>query len=240
MDPKYAEQYRELYEKHWWWRARTELIIETLQRLRPSTGWNYILDVGCGDGLFFPRLRQFGTVEGIEPALRSVNPGNADNNYIYTCSFDQNFWPPHKYSLILMLDVLEHIQDPIGALRHAGELLEPNGMLVITVPAFMTLWTNHDVLNHHFTRYTKGGLRQLTASAGLRIIEARYFFHWLYVAKFIVHIFEHAFHPESKLPHVPRAGINRLLYTISRAEQKMFSKLPVPIGSSLIAIVERQ
>ena len=240
MDPKYAEQYRELYEKHWWWRARTELIIETLQRLRPSTGWNYILDVGCGDGLFFPRLRQFGTVEGIEPALRSVNPGNADNNYIYTCSFDQNFWPPHKYSLILMLDVLEHLQDPIGALRHVGELLEPYGMLVITVPAFMTLWTNHDVLNHHFTRYTKGGLRQLTASAGLRIIEARYFFHWLYVAKFIVHIFEHAFHPESKLPHVPRAGINRLLYTISRAEQKMFSKLPVPIGSSLIAIVERQ
>src|SRR4051794_13023473 len=47
LDPKYAEQYRELYEKHWWWRARAELIIETLQRLRPS-GWKYILDVGCG------------------------------------------------------------------------------------------------------------------------------------------------------------------------------------------------
>ena len=240
MDPKYAEQYLEFFEKHWWWRARAELIIETLQRLRPSTGWDYILDVGCGEGLFFSRLRQFGLVEGIEPAWRMENERNADGNHIYTCSFDQNFQPPHKYSLILMLDVLEHLQDPIGALRHARELLEPNGTILITVPAFRTLWTNHDVLNHHFTRYTKAGLGQLTASAGLRIIEARYFFHWLYVAKFIVHIFEHAFHPESKLPHVPRAGINRFLYMISRAEQKLFGKLPIPIGSSLMAVVERQ
>jgi len=240
LDPKYAEQYLEFFEKHWWWRARAELIIETLQRLRPSTGWDYILDVGCGEGLFFSRLRQFGLVEGIEPAWRMENERNADGNHIYTCSFDQNFQPPHKYSLILMLDVLEHLQDPIGALRHARELLEPNGTILITVPAFRTLWTNHDVLNHHFTRYTKAGLGQLTASAGLRIIEARYFFHWLYVAKFIVHIFEHAFHPESKLPHVPRAGINRFLYMISRAEQKLFGKLPIPIGSSLMAVVERQ
>jgi len=240
LDPKYAEQYRELYEKHWWWRARTELIIETLQRLRPSTGWNYILDVGCGDGLFFPRLRPFGMVEGIEPASRPTNASNVDSNHIYSCSFDQNFRPPHKYSLILMLDVLEHLEDPLGALRHACELLELNGTILITVPAFMTLWTNHDVLNHHFTRYTKGGLRQLTASAGLRIIEARYFFYWLYVAKFIVHTFEHAFHPEAKLPHVPSAWINRSLYMISRAEQKTFGKLPIPIGSSLMAVVERQ
>jgi 2-polyprenyl-3-methyl-5-hydroxy-6-metoxy-1,4-benzoquinol methylase len=239
LDPKYAEQYRELYEKHWWWRARAELIIETLQRLRPS-GWKYILDVGCGDGLLFPRLRQFGMVEGIEPSLRATNASNADGNCIYTCSFDQNFRPPHKYSLILMLDVLEHLQDPIGALRHAGELLEPNGTILITVPAFMTLWTNHDVLNHHFTRYTKGGLRQLAVRAGLRVMEARYFFHWMYAAKFIVHVFEHAFHPEAKLPHIPRAWINRSLYMISRAEQKILSKLPIPIGSSLMAVVERQ
>lgn len=240
LDPKYAEQYRDLYEKHWWWRARTEYIIETLQRLRPSTGWKHILDVGCGDGLFFPRLRQFGTVEGIEPAWRQVSATNVDGHSIYACSFDQNFRPPHKYSLILMLDVLEHLEDPVGALSHACELLEPNGTLLITVPAFMTLWTNHDILNHHFTRYTKGGLIKLTAKAGVRIIEARYFFHWLYVAKFLVHIFEQLFHPESALPRVPGAGINRFLYAISRAEQRMFARLPVPIGSSLMAVVERQ
>jgi SAM-dependent methyltransferase len=240
LDPKYAEQYHELFEKHWWWRARAELIIEILQRLRPSTGWKYILDVGCGDGLFFPRLRQFGTVEGIEPSLSTKNASNADGYSIFTGPFDQNFQPPHKYSLILMLDVLEHLEDPMGALRHACTLLEPNGTLLITVPAFMSLWTNHDVLNHHFTRYTKKSLRQLTAKAGLRVIEARYFFHWMYVAKFIVHVFEYAFHPEAKLPHVPRAVINRLLYMVSRVEQKMFAKLTIPMGSSLIAVIERQ
>jgi hypothetical protein len=55
-----------------------------------------------------------------------------------------------------------------------------------------------------------------------------------------VHVFEHAFHPEAKLPHIPRAWINRSLYMISRAEQKILSKLPIPIGSSLMAVVERQ
>lgn len=59
------------------------------------------------------------------------------------------------YSLILMLDVLEHLEDPVGALQHAVDLLTPEGTLLITVPAFMALWTNHDVLNHHLTRYTK-------------------------------------------------------------------------------------
>ncbi|MGH9516382.1 MAG: class I SAM-dependent DNA methyltransferase [Terriglobales bacterium] len=238
MDSKYAEQYRELFEKHWWWRARTEVIIETLRRLRSSNKWDHILDVGCGDGLFFPRLLEFGAVEGIEPASQIVDAKNESR--IYSCPFDENFRPPHKYSLILMLDVLEHLPDPVRALSHARELLEPNGILMITVPAFMALWTNHDVLNHHFTRYTKASLNQLTAIAGLRIAEARYFFFWMAAAKLVVRVVERAFATEPKLPHVPHGWMNRSLYSISRMEQKILGKLPVPVGSSLIAVVEAQ
>jgi 2-polyprenyl-3-methyl-5-hydroxy-6-metoxy-1,4-benzoquinol methylase len=54
-----------------------------------------------------------------------------------------------------MLDALEHLENPVAALRHVCELLTPEGTFIATVPAFMALWTNHDVLNHHFTRYTK-------------------------------------------------------------------------------------
>ena len=237
MDPKYAEHYGELFEKHWWWRARAKLIVETLRGLRSSSRWGRILDVGCGDGLFFPQLREFGTVvEGIEPASQLGK--NAGTNHIYVCPFDQNFRPPHKYSVILMLDVLEHLADPIGALRYARELLEPNGILLITVPAFMTLWTNHDLLNHHFTRYTKAGLRQLTESAELRITEARYFFYWMYAAKLLVRAVERISQSNPEVPHVPSGWINRSLYLVSRMEQKILGKLPIPIGSSLIAVLE--
>src|SRR2546426_4518668 len=52
--------------RHWWWRARERLILDVLRRLRPGAGWSAILDVGCGDGLFFERLAEFGPVEGVE------------------------------------------------------------------------------------------------------------------------------------------------------------------------------
>ena len=108
MDPKYGERYRDLFEKHWWWRARTRLIIDVLRRLQPARGWKSILDVGCGDGLFFPQLSQFGEVEGVEPFAELVSPNNPYRSRIQICPFDENFRPGKRYSLILMLDVLEH------------------------------------------------------------------------------------------------------------------------------------
>jgi 2-polyprenyl-3-methyl-5-hydroxy-6-metoxy-1,4-benzoquinol methylase len=106
VDPKYGERYRELYQKHWWWRARTELIVDTLHRLQPAPGWKNILDVGCGDGLFFDRLSEFGEVEGVEPVTELVSPDNPYRRRIHVCPFDENFQPGKQYSLILMLDVL--------------------------------------------------------------------------------------------------------------------------------------
>src|SRR5258708_8564199 len=66
MDPEYARRYRDLYERHWWWRAREHLILATLRRYLPPGGWRTILDVGCGDGVLFDRLAAFGDVEGVE------------------------------------------------------------------------------------------------------------------------------------------------------------------------------
>ena len=63
MDPEYGLAYRELYRRHWWWRAREELIVRTLRSLRPpAAGRGTTLDVGCGDGLLFDRLAEFGAV----------------------------------------------------------------------------------------------------------------------------------------------------------------------------------
>jgi 2-polyprenyl-3-methyl-5-hydroxy-6-metoxy-1,4-benzoquinol methylase len=239
LNPEYGERYRDLYEKHWWWRARTELIIETIRRFGPREGRSSILDVGCGDGLFFPRLREFGEVEGVEPFAELLNPLNPDRNRIYTCPFDLNFQPGRQYSLILMLDVLEHLEDPVGALRHVRDLLLPDGKVLITVPAFMTLWTNHDLINHHFTRYTKAQLRRVSKEAGLRIVKQRYLYHWTAPAKIALGVTERTLRLQPKPARVPPDWINRTLFWLSRLEQKTISKLPMPFGSSLMAIGTR-
>jgi len=240
VDAKYGEAYRELFEKHWWWRARTELIVEKIRQLRPPSGWKRILDIGCGDALFFDRLAEFGEVEGIEPAADLVNPKGPHRDQIYVGPFDANFRPGKEYSLILMLDVLEHLDDPVGALRHALELLAPDGRVIITVPALMSLWTNHDVLNHHRTRYTKTAFRKVAEEAGLKITEERYLYHWTCPVKLGVRFVEKIAHSKPEAPKVPTRAANEFLFWLSRMEQRTLSQLPMPFGSSLLVVGRRE
>jgi SAM-dependent methyltransferase len=236
VDPAYSERYRDLFENHWWWRARTQLIIDTLRRLRPPQGWRNILDIGCGDGLFFGQLSEFGEIEGVEPCQELVRPLNPFFDRIHICPFNENFQPGKQYSLILMLDVLEHLEDPVAALRQALDLLAPQGTFVATVPAFMSLWTNHDVMNHHFTRYTKSAFRKVASQAGLEIQEERYLYHWTYPAKLGVRLVETLFRQKPSPAAIPASWVNEALFWISRIEQKTLSVLPMPFGSSMIVV----
>ena len=168
--------------------------------------------------------------------MRRANP---DFERISICPFDRNFQPGKQYSLILMLDVLEHLEDRVGALKHVRELLEPTGTVLINVPAFMTLWTNHDVMNQHFVRYTKAGLRREIQQAGLHIVEERYLYHWMYPAKLAVRMSEGLFRWPPKPASVPPGFINQPLYLLSRLEQKTLSRISMPFGSSLMVVCTR-
>jgi 2-polyprenyl-3-methyl-5-hydroxy-6-metoxy-1,4-benzoquinol methylase len=190
-----------------------------------------ILDIGCGDGLFFDRLAEFGNVEGVEPSAELVRDESPHRDHIHVCPFDSSFQPGKYYSLILMLNVLEHLPDPVGVPRHAIDLLAPNGAAIITVPAFMSLWTNHDVLNHHLARYTKSRFREVAAQGGLRIRSERYFFHWTCPIKLAQHGIESVFRSTPKLPQIPGPLINTMFFWLSRAEQLTLTRFSMLFGS---------
>jgi SAM-dependent methyltransferase len=232
MDAGYARHYRDLYQRHWWWRAREALVLATIRRLRAGRGPGRILDVGSGDGLFFGRLAEFGEVEGIEPDASLLSAGSPHRARITVAPFDTRFQPGHRYALVLMLDVLEHLPDAVGALRHARSLLEPGGRLLVTVPAFQWLWTHHDELNRHYVRYTRATLRAVAEEAGLRMEASRYFFHWTVPGKLAVRAKERILGPGGP-ERVPAAPVNRALYLLSRAEQAV----RLPFGTSLLAVL---
>ncbi len=119
-------------------------------------------------------------MEGVESAAELVSPDNASRERIYICDFDEKFQPGELYSVVLMLDVLEHLHNPEEALAHLASLMVSGGILLVTVPAFMSLWTNHDVLNHHQTRYTKHSFAKVAQGSGLQIEEGRYLYHWTF------------------------------------------------------------
>jgi 2-polyprenyl-3-methyl-5-hydroxy-6-metoxy-1,4-benzoquinol methylase len=241
MDPGYASAYADLYQRHWWWRAREPVIMDALHRYRPASGWRSALDVGCGDGLFFDRLREFaGRVEGIEADERLVSTSAHPKGRIYIAPFDASFRPGKTYSLIVMLDVLEHLRDPAAALRRARELLDPDGTLLLTVPAFRSLWTHHDDLNRHLTRYTREELAPLLQAAGFEVLEGRYFFHWTVPAKLAVRFAEQTFRLDPRPAKVPPSWLNGLLYGISRLEERALGWLKWRVGSSLLVVARKE
>lgn len=240
MDAAYRRHYRELYERHWWWRVREEIICDELRKRLQGHLPVRILDVGCGDGLFFNRLREFGDVEGIESEADLVDPDGPHCNRITVAPFNPAFQPQKKYGLILMLDVLEHLDAPHEALRHAMSLLEPNGILVATVPAFLLLWTNHDELNQHRTRFTKKSFGALAESAGVDIVAMRYLFAWMFPAKLATRMTEAIIGTKPSVPRIPPAPLNRTLFWASRAEEKLTRNLSIPFGNSLLAIAQQR
>jgi SAM-dependent methyltransferase len=240
LNPEYARQYRDLYTRHWWWRAREQAIVKVIRRhVRSSSGFR-VLDVGCGDGLFFNRLAEFGYVEGVEPDEELVDPEGPFRERIRVAPFDTDFRSPAPYSLVLMLDVLEHLRNPGEALRHAHSLLTPEGGLLLTVPAFQTLWTNHDTINHHLVRYRRNTLRPLLRQAGFATLEERYWYQWLCPVKLTIRLFESIFPHPPTVARVPPKWINRPLYWISRAEHETLGTIGMPFGSSLMVYCTKQ
>jgi SAM-dependent methyltransferase len=240
MDPAYGERYRDLYRRHWWWRARERVVLAHLDRVRPPGGWRRALDVGCGDGLLFPALRGYAAaVEGIEPDAALVSRAAREDGTIHVRPFDASFAPGRVFDLVLFLDVLEHLDDPGTAVAHAAALMAPGGTLLVTVPAFLHLWTTHDDLNHHRTRYTRSRLTALLAPY-FTVDTVRHFFRWVHPVKAAQHVVEAVVRPEPAPPGVPPEPLNALLYTLSRLEDAVVGNLDVPLGSSLLALGRRR
>jgi 2-polyprenyl-3-methyl-5-hydroxy-6-metoxy-1,4-benzoquinol methylase len=239
MNPAYLTQYRQLYERHWWWRARERFVLEAIARWHQAKTGDHVLDIGCGDGLFFDRLALFGMVEGVEVEADAVSPSNPHAARIHMRPFDDTFQPGRSYSLITMLDVLEHLDDPRAALLHAASLLAPGGTLVVTVPAFRALWTRHDDLNHHRTRYTRSTLLPLFAAAEMEVLHSRYLFQWAACAKLVVRMKEALIRGEPRPPQIGAAWINQFLLGLTLAEERLARPLRLPFGSSLMVIARQ-
>jgi 2-polyprenyl-3-methyl-5-hydroxy-6-metoxy-1,4-benzoquinol methylase len=237
VDERYVRRYKELYERHWWWRAREDLLLETVPRIAPARRPLEILDVGCGDGLFFEKLSRFGRVCGLETDPAAVTPGAVWEDRIHVGAFDGSYQPGRAFDLVLLLDVLEHLTEPVAALTRARALLAPEGRILVTVPAFRSLWTRHDDLNRHRTRYRRATLRRESEAAGLSVLEMRYFFAWVAPVKVLQRGMEWLWPAAPSPPSIPGGAVNAMLYRASRAEQWLLAARSAPFGSSLLAVL---
>jgi SAM-dependent methyltransferase len=234
MDAQYAAAYPDLYSRHWWWRAREELLLRRIRTLLAAKTSARILDVGCGAALFFDALAPFGHVEGIESDRDAVERSGKWRTRVTVGELDASYRPSAPFDLILMLDVLEHITDPRPTLRRAGEILRADGCMLITVPALNWLWTTHDDINHHVTRYSAPAIRSLIEQSGLAALEVRYLFPSLVVPKLLLRAQEALTARPPRVPPIPSPTINRTIQAWLRAEHALAGWFP--LGTSLLAL----
>ena len=242
MRADYAEHYRTLWEEHWWWRSRERFIIDVLSRLTLPKAAR-ILDVGCGDGLFFPSLERFGTVDGLEADPSLLNESTYRPR-IQVGRLDRSFQPGPNYDLLVILDVLEHIDDDLEALRAAHQALKPGGRILITVPALDWLWSRHDQVNQHFRRYDRAQLQARLRASGFHVESVRYFFGWTVLPLLLRRWLSPPVNdPDSETAdysvRIPPSIINRALTLLSKVDHWVGSRFPWPLGSSLIAVGSR-
>ncbi|MGI8557358.1 MAG: class I SAM-dependent methyltransferase [Solirubrobacteraceae bacterium] len=175
MDELYERQTHEVEDGHWWYRGRRRVIHEALGALRLPADIA-ILDAGCGSGRNMLELKRYGDVVGLELADASVARARARGvGEVVQGTLDAIPFPDDKFDLAVSLDVLEHLDDDRRALRELRRTVKPGGTLLVTVPAYPWLWSEHDVVNHHHRRYTRRTLEAAAHEAGWQTFSTTHF-----------------------------------------------------------------
>lgn len=228
----------ELDERHWWYRARREILAELIRRRIALPEGARILEVGCGTGHNLPMLQRFGRLDAIEVdgAARAIASRRLGHAVIDAPLPELHGVPDRTYDLVAILDVIEHIDQDVAGLAALGRKLTPGGKILITVPAFPWMWSAHDVVNHHKRRYTRRTLRALVQAAGLRVEMLSWFNSLLFPIAAAARLAGRVTGREESDDKLPPAPVNKLFEAVFGLERYAIGRVPFPPGVSLAAI----
>jgi SAM-dependent methyltransferase len=166
MDESLMKEMLAVDEHHWWYRGRRRIIRAELERLplpRPAR----VLDAGCGSGRTLQELVPYGDVTGIELNQEAAELARSRGiGEVCIGRLEELPWTDQSFDLITCLDVIEHTPDDRPALAELHRVCRPGGWLLVTVPAYPSLWSLHDEANHHYRRYSRTSLRAAAVDTG--------------------------------------------------------------------------
>lgn len=228
----------ELDERHWWYRARRDVLAALITRCaRPAPGAR-LLEIGCGTGHNIAMLRRFGEVDAIEvdPAARAMAEQRLGRPVASAPLPDLPGVPDGGFDMVGAFDVIEHIEDDRAALAGIARVLKPGGRFVMTVPAHPWMWSAHDVVNHHHRRYTKGGLASLFEGSPLKLERIGYLNSLLFPVAIAARVAGKVTGKEDGDDSLPPAPLNAALEKVFAQEARLIGRVPLPPGLSLWAI----
>ncbi|MBZ0090248.1 MAG: class I SAM-dependent methyltransferase [Thermoanaerobaculia bacterium] len=225
---------------HWWFVGRRVLALDLLDRFAKSHP--RCLDLGCGTGVVSQELARRGSATSLDMSplalgysrrrgLERLVRGDAEAMPFGAETFDA----------VVSLDLFEHLASDRAGIGEAYRVLRPGGVLVLSVPAMMSLWGPHDVALMHHRRYSKMEVVERLQEAGFRVRRCSYSVCFLYPIVRAVRALERRRRGEPRSSLRPLPGwLNWLLTGIQRLEAALLGSFDLPWGSSVVAVAERR
>lgn len=252
MDSEYYKEYYILERNHWWFKARMN-ILRSLIKFHVATNSDQkisILNSGIATGATSQMLTEFGFVTSLEydsdccQFVREHVGLDVTEGSLTTLPFENEY-----FDLVCAFDVLEHIENHDQALKEMQRVLKPGGHLFVTVPAYQFLWSEHDVINHHFRRYTRTNITQLfQKNTKLTKVRTSYFNTFLFLPAFIARMISNIFGAFIKSKKVKsdferfkaNSISNSFFFKVFSGERLLFKlNLNFPFGVSIFSIYKK-
>ena len=237
MDLKETSILGEKIDDHWYYTTKAMAASKVLGDFSPSI----ILDVGAGSGFFSKYLLRSTTAKSahcIDIGYPEDSEGKcAGKSIFFSRSIDLI-----GADLILMMDVLEHVDNDLELLKKYVQKASWGTKFLITVPAFEFMWSDHDVFLDHKRRYTLNQLKNVVNNSGLKINYLSYYFSIIFPIAFIVRMFSklHSKSSKSSLAKVSSQSslINKFLTILCEFELR-FMKYNSFGGLTVICLAEK-
>lgn len=231
---------------YWWYQARSRLLEEALGPFVPSGG--RVLDVGSADApsaqWFHDRADQIATID--------VDPRGLSADGVCGSALSLPF-AAESFDAVAAFDVIEHCEPESRVVSELHRVLRPGGALVASVPAYEWAWTDHDVANGHYRRYTTARMVDALVTAGFTVDRTTYAFTSVFPMFAAERMARKARGAAAArmgrtaygsaadvvpVPHVPRP-LHHVLMGLCRIDERLLRSRNLPFGSSVLVAAHR-
>lgn len=244
MEDEFIEEMSEVEGNNWWHEGRRRILCDTLESILKNIKNPTILDVGCGTGGTSNAFLKFGDLTGTDfslSALKLASKKGLEN--IFRSTLTDIPLKNNSFDAITALDVIEHVKDDSAVLLEMKRLIKQNGHIIITVPAFQFLWSEHDVALSHFRRYDVETLTKILNESGFDIVRISYFVSFIFLPYALYRLLTRNSANKEKPKTVRRTFpkiINSFLEKTMLIENALLKRTSLPFGISLICIAKKR
>jgi ubiquinone/menaquinone biosynthesis C-methylase UbiE len=167
MTPNEYKKMARAEANHWFYLGKRQIAKWAVSRFGGRVVHPTLLDCGAGTGKFAEEMMSSHQVTVLDDHAESLVylRDRFSHDQVVEGSATRIPLPDQSFDCVTMLDVLEHVDDDHAAITELHRVLKPGGVLVITVPAMMVLWSNWDEVLHHHRRYERESLARLFDSS---------------------------------------------------------------------------